>query len=268
MDNRFRPVRAILFLVVTLALLFLAYILVMRVDFGGASKVTVRFTAIGTIQPGSPVRQSGVKVGSVATVKLAPDDRKSVDVTLSLAQGIHIRNSDKIAIVTSGLLGDQYVDIAPGTADAPLVGPQDILLGQEGLDLKSLVDNGSTLVRDLGQSSEIVSTLLSEHKEDFNRILLDIERGVHQAAEAAQKTNQLLGQIQTSWPDVQSTLKSLKETSQTINRVLQKLTVSGSIADWASDPQTGQTARSTLDNLQAVTKNLREMTDALEKALH
>ena len=44
MDNRFRPWRAILFVLLTLGLLAFTYFLVFRIDFGGSVKVTVRST--------------------------------------------------------------------------------------------------------------------------------------------------------------------------------------------------------------------------------
>jgi phospholipid/cholesterol/gamma-HCH transport system substrate-binding protein len=277
-DNRFRPLRAVFFVLTCLALLAFTYILVFRVDFGGSTVVTVRFDGVGTIQSGSPVRQSGVKVGSVARVALSQEDRRSVDVDLSLYRGLIVRTKDQISIVTGGLLGDQYIDIVPGSPDAPIVGPGDRLTGRTGLDLKLLVDGGSSLVQDLGATTRTIAAFLAAHSDSLDRLLADAERGVRHAADAAEKADRLLGKAEAAWDpaaaDAQTALRALKETSQTLKVMIDGLGAPGSLVGLLSSPATAKTASQslaqateTLANLQAASKSLKTVTDALESAL-
>ena len=233
MDNRFRPVRAVIFVVGCLALLVFTYLLVFRVEFGGATRVTVRFASVGTIQSGSPVRQSGVKVGSVATVSLAADDPGKVDVVLSLYKGLKVRAKDTVSIVTGGLLGDQFIDVVPGDPEAPVVGPGDVLAGRSGLDLKVLVDGGGTLLQDLGTTAKTISNFLTTHQDVLDHILADAERGMNHAANAAETADRMLKKAEDSW-DPATTAKSLTDT---------------------------------LQNVQSASKSLKTVTDALESAL-
>ena len=278
MDNRFRPLRALIFVLTCLALLVFTYLLVFRVDFGGSTTVTVRFDGVGTIQSGSPVRQSGVKVGSVARVALSAQDRRSVDVDLSLYRGLVVRTEDKISIVTGGLLGDQYIDIVPGNPDAPVVGPGDRLVGRTGLDLKLLVDGGSSLVQDLGSTTRTIAAFLAAHSDSLDRILADTERGVHHAADAAEKADRLLGKAEAAWDpavaDAQTTLKTLKETSASLKAMVDALAAPGSLTAVLSSPATARAATEslakaseTLSNLQSASRSLKSVTDALEAAL-
>ncbi len=231
MDNRFRPLRAVIFVVASLALLVFTYLLVFRVEFGGSTRVTVRFASVGTIQSGSPVRQSGVKVGSVSSVTLAQDEPGKVDVVLSLYKGLDVREKDGVSIVTGGLLGDQFIDIAPGDPDAPVVQPGDVLRGRSGLDLKVLVDGGGTLLQDLGVTTRTISNFLTKHQDELDRIVADAARGMNHAANAAETADRLLKRAEA---DYDPTSKSLNDT---------------------------------LSNVQSASKSLKTVTDALESAL-
>ena len=271
MDNRFKPLRAIIFVVVCLFLLVFTYVLVFRVDFGGSTIVTVRFDGVGTIQSGSPVRQSGVKVGSVARVALSPEDRRTVEVDLSLYRGLVVRKSDKISIVTGGLLGDQYIDIVPGDPEAPVVGPGDRLIGTPGLDLKVLVDGGSNLVQDLGATTKTIAAFLATHTDVLNRIVADAERGTEHAADAAERVDRILAKTEAAWDptvaDLQATLRNLKLTSAALKTLVEGLSSPGSVAELLSSPATGKTTAETLANLQSASRSLKSVTDALESAL-
>lgn len=271
MDNRFKPLRAIVFVVVCLFLLVFTYVLVFRVDFGGSTVVTVRFDGVGTIQSGSPVRQSGVKVGSVSRVALSPEDRRTVEVDLSLYKGLVVRMKDKISIVTGGLLGDQYIDIVPGDPTAPVVGPNDRLTGTPGLDLKVLVDGGSNLVQDLGTTTKTIATFLATHTDALNSIIADAERGTKHAADAAEKVDQILAKTEAAWDptvgDLQATLRNLKLTSAALKTLVDGLNAPGSVAQLLSSPATAKSTTETLANLQAASRNLKSVTDALESAL-
>lgn len=271
MDNRFRPWRALIFVLFTLGLLAFTYFLVFRVDFGGSVKVTVRFGSVGTIQSGSPVRQSGVKVGSVSRVTLAPEGRGKVDVELSLYQGLTVRTKDEISIVTAGLLGDQFIDIIPGDPQAPPADPEVPLEGQSGLDLKLLVDGGGDLIKDLALSSRAVASFLADHSDSLDRMVADAERGVSAAADAAERADRLLEKAEQSWDpavqDVRTTLQTLKEASASLQILVEGLGKPGSLVHLLQSPATGQSASELLENLKTSSRSLKTVTDALEAAL-
>lgn len=271
MDTRFRPVRAVLFVLLCLALLAFTYLLVFRVDFGGATMVTVRFDSIGTIQPGSPIRQSGVRVGSVSRVELAPDQRGQADITLSLYKGTVVRQQDRVSIVTGGLLGDQYIDIAAGPGTAKIVEDHEILKGQSGLDWKVLVDGGSSVLTDVSASAKTIASFLTTHESDLDQILSDTKRGVRAAADAAERANSVLTKVQNDWDptigEARTTLASLRKTSDTLQSLIAELDRPGGVAKLLAAPATSQTTQKILADLSATTESLKTITSTLEKAL-
>jgi phospholipid/cholesterol/gamma-HCH transport system substrate-binding protein len=70
------------------------------------------FDQIGGLKPRAPVEIAGVKVGAVTSIRLAPDYRARVDLTLDPSLQLPVDTS--ASIVTSGLLGDRYVSLQLG----------------------------------------------------------------------------------------------------------------------------------------------------------
>src|SRR5262245_56610707 len=64
-------------------------------------------TASG-LQPGSPVRKSGVRIGDVRTVEL-DDETGKVYVGIEVDQHITLRKSDRPMLVTALLGGDAFI---------------------------------------------------------------------------------------------------------------------------------------------------------------
>lgn len=80
---------------------------------GDAYAVEVRFQNVGGLKVRAPVRSAGVTVGRVVAIRLDPDRFEGV-VTLELTRSMPFPEDSTAAILTAGLLGDQYVGLTPG----------------------------------------------------------------------------------------------------------------------------------------------------------
>ncbi|PSJ46704.1 outer membrane lipid asymmetry maintenance protein MlaD [Zobellella endophytica] len=76
-----------------------------------------KFDNIGGLKVRSPVKVGGVVVGRVSQITLDPRDQVPVvALTLNKTAG-EFAESSTASILTSGLLGEQYLGISPGFAD-------------------------------------------------------------------------------------------------------------------------------------------------------
>jgi phospholipid/cholesterol/gamma-HCH transport system substrate-binding protein len=76
-------------------------------------KVTANFDDIGQLKVRAAVKMSGVAIGEVSQIQLDPTTYKAV-VTLHINSNVHdIPDDSSAAILTAGLLGDNYVEISP-----------------------------------------------------------------------------------------------------------------------------------------------------------
>lgn len=120
--------------------LFLAYALSSAGTSGGAGgyQITAKFGQVGGLAPGADVRVAGVKVGTVADVRLDPQTYLAV-TELALDGGVAIP-ADSVAKVTSdGLLGGSHVAIAPGGSPENLADGGQIENAQGAVDLFGLI---------------------------------------------------------------------------------------------------------------------------------
>ena len=79
-------------------------------------QVTAEFDNASGLGPGSEVRMSGVKIGTVASQRLDPDTFFAV-VTLDISDYVKLPRDPSARIIADGLLGSNVVALAPGGAD-------------------------------------------------------------------------------------------------------------------------------------------------------
>jgi phospholipid/cholesterol/gamma-HCH transport system substrate-binding protein len=108
------------FVVIAIAALMLLALKVANTGVTGSDqsyKLYAKFDNIGGLKPRSPVKVGGVVVGRVASIQLDPAQFQPV-VTLEISS--HYSNfpeTSSLAILTSGLLGEQYIGLQPGFVD-------------------------------------------------------------------------------------------------------------------------------------------------------
>ena len=85
----------------------------LSLNFEPTYRVTARFDNIGGLKPKSAVRSAGVVVGRVESIGF--DDKTfQASVTLTLESRYAFPKDSSLKILTSGLLGEQYIGIEPG----------------------------------------------------------------------------------------------------------------------------------------------------------
>jgi phospholipid/cholesterol/gamma-HCH transport system substrate-binding protein len=118
---------------------FLAYSLTV----GGSIRphgyeVRARFGQVGSLTPGAVVSVAGVKIGTVASIKLDPKTFLAT-TTLDLDPAVALPADSTAKITSDGLLGANYVVIEPGAATETLKPGGEIQNTQGAVDVLSLI---------------------------------------------------------------------------------------------------------------------------------
>ena len=101
--------------------------------------VTASFSNIGGLKERAQVTLAGVEVGRVTKIALDPKTFNAV-VTLQMSgRYTQIPDDSTASILTSGLLGEQYVGLSPGGSDTYLKGGSVIQYTQSALVLENLI---------------------------------------------------------------------------------------------------------------------------------
>jgi phospholipid/cholesterol/gamma-HCH transport system substrate-binding protein len=100
--------------------------------------VTAEFENIGSLRPRAPVRSAGVLVGRVETINF--DTKKYLArVTLKIDEHYPFPKDTTASVLTSGLLGEQYLGLDAGGDDDMLKDGDAIKLTQSAVVLEKLI---------------------------------------------------------------------------------------------------------------------------------
>ena len=105
---------------------------------GDTYALLAKFDNIGGLKVRAPVRSAGVTVGRVASITLDPKTFQGV-VRMQVERGVEFPSDSSARILTSGLLGDQYVGLEAGAAEKPFVAGDTIKQTQSAVVLESLI---------------------------------------------------------------------------------------------------------------------------------
>jgi phospholipid/cholesterol/gamma-HCH transport system substrate-binding protein len=109
------------------------------VNVTDAYKVTASFGNVGGLNVKAPVTMAGVKIGRVSSIKIDRDDYSAI-VELSIdSRYDNLPTDTSAAVLTSGLLGAQYVGLEPGGEDIYLRQGDRIEITQSAVVLEQLI---------------------------------------------------------------------------------------------------------------------------------
>ena len=130
-----------IFVVVGLAaILFLALKVANLASFSSSEnyQINAKFENIGGLKVRAPVKSAGVVVGRVGDVRFDNDAFEAV-VTLNIDSHFKFPKDSSAKILTSGLLGEQYIGITAGGDSAYLRGGDTLKLTQSAVVLENLI---------------------------------------------------------------------------------------------------------------------------------
>lgn len=117
--------------------------------------VNAAFYKIGGLKKGSDVRISGIKVGTVLSLRIDAETYDAI-VSMSIAAGVKLPVDTVAGIASEGVLGGKYIRIEPGNEKTYLK-PGDVIAKTK--DFRSLED----------QVGEIIFLATSKPESDAGR---------------------------------------------------------------------------------------------------
>ncbi len=110
-------------------------------DFSADEVFTVeaRFENVGSLRPRAPVAMSGVTIGRVTTIEFDPISLEAVVQFVIDSRYDQIPDDSDASILTSGILGSQYIGLQAGGSDMYLEDGSEILFTQSAILLENLI---------------------------------------------------------------------------------------------------------------------------------
>jgi phospholipid/cholesterol/gamma-HCH transport system substrate-binding protein len=258
MEYRRKEIGAGIFLLVSFVILAVMIFAVSDVQslFKKKQEFKVLFLYSDGIEKNAQVRFSGLKIGKVTNIRVAPENGDKVELTLSVYSDTVIRRDTRAAIKTLGLVGGKYVELTGGSAKSQLIVPGDILVGEESFKFEDLTKAGLEVVEKMQNVAN-----------NLNRMLGDpaTTKAINTIVQNLQDTSANLKVMTSSKEEVAQGLKNLPE----ILKKLDDTTTNLKALTEKSDKLVGENRKKlddTLDNINQMTQNLKDATDEVKKA--
>ena len=100
--------------------------------------VQAKFANIGGLKPRAAIKSAGVVVGRVSNIQFDNDSYQAI-VTFTLDSRYKFPKDTSAKILTSGLLGEQYVGLEAGGDQKLLAGGDSVRLTQSAVVLENLI---------------------------------------------------------------------------------------------------------------------------------
>ncbi len=107
-------------------------------SFAPTYQVQAYFDNLGGLKVRAPVKSSGVVVGRVSAIGF-DNVRYQAVVTLDLESRYEFPSDSSVSILTSGLLGEQYIGVTPGGDDKMLADGSTVQYTQSAVVLEELI---------------------------------------------------------------------------------------------------------------------------------
>lgn len=192
----------------------------------GSTNYFAKFSDIGGLSVGAPIKVGGVVIGSVDQIHLENNGGKpQIIARLAILHPYNdlVRVDSQVSTETQGMLGDKFVDIAFGEPNSERAPPETFLKTKEHTELSEVVSKSTDII-------DSINTL-TKRVENFTQGLPDTK---------------VMTKISKSIADSTSSLAALTNHLNSENSAIKSL----------GDKQMGQDIKLILENLKATTASL------------
>jgi len=284
-----------IFVLVAAALLIVTIFVLSGAFNGSGLSYRAYFPFAGGLEPGAAVRYSGgPKVGRVESVRLDPQDPSRLEVSFTVRSGLPVKVDSHVKIMSLSPLGDNHLEIQPGTKNAALapsgtVLPSEMLVDFNALTAKlselapqvqqllaSLTDRANELKVTIARVNDVMNDqnrghlagimaethgMIAENREPMKATLLNVKTG-------STKLGPLLDDLRKTSAETNKTLahvedligENRQDIRQAVINLRRSLTNVTSITNHLD-----QTLEVNSDNIDQLLENLREVSDNMRE---
>ena len=295
-----------LFVIVAIVIFVATFISVANVQLQGQTvEYRTQFRFAGGIERGVTVRFGGLKAGVVTAIGPAAEDPTKVEVTLALRKDTPVNEQSVATIAALSALGQNYIEIAPGSNDAPRISPGGLIPSEETpsfteitkkiteladtaqqtmlslqSDVRRVIDQSMILIDNLNQltgekNRQSVEQLLENTNKMVSEQAPKIDRITDQVSEMLVKVDDLLVDLKKVSANADATIsnvnRTVEETREPIKKDLAEIEATLVQARQVLEDIRALVATNepdineTVENLRTASQHLEELTDELRQ---
>jgi len=125
----------------------------------------------GGLQPGSFVRFGGLKVGAVRSADIDSQDSTRIRIQFDVEAATPVRANSRARISSLGFLGENYLEVSPGTRDAALLPAGGEIPAQEIVQLADVFTNANNITVNANKLVNDLDDRLLAVTDNFNQLI-------------------------------------------------------------------------------------------------
>lgn len=233
----------------------------------------VLFDTVADLPNNSVIKISGVEVGRVKDITL---DDGQARVRIWIEQGIDIHKDARVSVTRSGIIGNTFMTVNPGTDEYPLVSDGDVLQGNSPISYEETInemisglDRIVTSFEELSVNDELMDNV-NESFENLNSVSKDIDGALGKDGEklnrAVENINSVLEQMDSLMvSEVEGVKENLKDIGTTVTdlKELIRETKKGESAagKLLVSKEYGDKVGTTIDRIYKTSRDLQQAVD-------
>lgn len=271
-----------------------------RLLFAPQFELASTFGRVTGLQVGTRVRLAGLDAGEVLEIRIPsrPSDRFLVRMRVRDDLRQLVRADSTAAVQTDGIVGNAFIQLSVGSEGAPVVEPGQTITGVDPVEFADLIQEGReafrTVTREVIEVKDDVSNaigVLTETVEAVNLVIADVG---HNVGTLTSTTTQVVDEVQGTMAEARGLVADVRSGRGTVGRLLTdtqlydrivgitreaeqtvgtlretteqtRVAVERFTARDGTVQQIAQTLRNALADVQEVTSDLAEGTEALKR---
>lgn len=271
-------------------------------SFVKSLRINAVFNDIGGLKPGNNVWFSGVKIGTVKTIKFYGNSQVEVQMKIEESAQQYIRKDASAKLSSDGLIGNKIIVLFGGNPKTAEIEDGDILQVQKDLStddiMKTLQENNQNLIGitsnfkklsgDIVKGKGTAGALLADSTlaNSFRAIVMNLQKTTRSSAQLAGQLTAFSSKLNTKggladkmltdtsvFNKLSATADQLKETSVKANTITENLSKASNKLNSSdnamglllNDAQTASQIKATVGNLQ---ESSAKLSDDLEAVQH
>jgi phospholipid/cholesterol/gamma-HCH transport system substrate-binding protein len=240
--------------------------------FRSGNDYRITFRSVPGISLGDEVRYGGLLVGSITALDIDPRDPTRITVGVRVHDDTPVRTDTRAEINQVGLLGAPYLNLVPGTGDAPEIPPGGTIPSRDNLSfqdamsrLAQFLDRADTLLIGveriaagspwdrIDQSFSGLDSLISEMRGGTARVFTGLDATTQQLSTLLERSERLVVAIDTAvataTPQLTSAQNDIRQTLDEMRMLVSEL----------------RTATDNGDRIEAIVRDLARASDNLAR---
>jgi len=176
---------------------------------------TTYFKFAGGLEPGAFVRFGGLKVGTVQSAEIDKEDPTRIRVRLSINPRTPVRTTSLARISTLGFLGENYVEVSPGTKNAARLPPGSVIPSAEIVQLADVFNNVNNITLNANKLVGNLDQRITQLSDNANQLINNLNAlvGEDNRAHIQAAINNIDAMLAENRPHLKSSLANIDTAS-------------------------------------------------------